>query len=149
GECFSILTGHAHRVWCVTFSPDDTLIASTSDDGSMRIWERATGRCVQLLGRDKPGSGEKEEWVAQGGHTAWTRTISFSSDGRYLASGSHDQTVCIWDITSGECRCQLVGHSNVVWSVAFSPTQPILASAGDDGTIRLWQSPTGEYIKMV
>jgi WD40 repeat protein/transcriptional regulator with XRE-family HTH domain len=149
GECFNILTGHSHRVWCVTFSPDDTLIASTSDDGSIRIWERATGRCIQILDRDKPGVSEKEDQAEQKGHTAWTRTISFSPDGCFLASGSHDQTVCIWDVASGQCRCQLVGHTNVVWSVAFSPTQPILASAGDDGTIRLWHSPTGEYLKMV
>ena len=151
GTCLKILTGHTHRVWCVTFSPDDTLIASASDDGTMRIWERATGRYIQEWRQTTPLSKDDGQ-VAQNaakGHTAWTRTISFSPDGRYLASGSHDQTVCIWEISSGQCLFQLVGHSNVVWSVAFSPTEPVLASAGDDGTIRLWHSETGQYIKMV
>jgi WD40 repeat protein len=148
GTRLKILTGHAHRIWCVTFSPDDTLIASTSDDGMIRIWECATGTCIQKWGQDSPLYNEEDQ-IEQEGHTTWTRTISFSPDGRYLASGSHDQTVRIWDVASGQCRFQLVGHSNVVWSVAFSPTEPILASAGDDGTIRLWQSETGEYIKMV
>jgi WD40 repeat protein/transcriptional regulator with XRE-family HTH domain len=156
GAFLSVLTGHSHRIWCVTFSPDDTLIASTSDDGTIRIWDRATGRCIRILGGDIPNVGtdpiptdQKEDQIEPEGHSAWTRTISFSPDGQYLASGSHDQTVCIWEVASGQCRFQLVGHSNVVWSVAFSPTEPIIASAGDDGTIRLWQSTTGEYIKMV
>jgi WD40 repeat protein/DNA-binding XRE family transcriptional regulator len=151
GTCLRILTGHSHRVWCVTFSPDDTLIASTSDDGTIRIWERTTGRCIREWRQTSPLSkndGQVEQNEPKG-HTAWTRTISFSPDGRYLASGSHDQTVCIWEVSSGQCRFQLVGHSNAVWSVAFSPTEPILASAGDDGTIRLWQSETGTYIKRV
>lgn len=149
GECFKILAGHAHRVWCVAFSPDDRLLASTSDDGTIRIWEHATGTCIQTLSRDQSWASEKEDQREQEGHTAWTRTISFSPDGRKLASGSHDKTVRIWDVSSGQCLHKLVGHSNNVWSVAFSPTQPILASAGDDGTIRLWQSTTGEHIKML
>jgi WD40 repeat protein len=102
-----------------------------------------------VRGSDAPPTDQKEDQTEQEGHSAWTRTISFSPDGQYLASGSHDQTVRVWDVASGQCRFQLVGHSNVVWSVAFSPTEPIIASAGDDGTIRLWQSTTGEYIKMV
>jgi WD40 repeat protein/transcriptional regulator with XRE-family HTH domain len=152
GTCLKVLTGHAHRIWSVTFSPDDTLIASTSDDGTIRLWDHATGTCIRTFG-GRMGASPSLTTITdknmQTGHTAWIRTISFSPDGRYLASGSHDQTVCIWDVASGECCFRLVGHSNVVWSVAFSPTEPILASAGDDGTIRLWNSTTGEYIKMV
>ena len=69
--------------------------------------------------------------------------MTFSPDGQLLASGSTDQTVRIWDPTTGALIQTLEGHSSWVDSVAFSPDGHLLASSSVDGTARLWDSATG------
>ncbi|MBO7228247.1 MAG: hypothetical protein J6V18_01020, partial [Bacteroidales bacterium] len=62
----------------------------------------------------------------------------WSPDGKYLASGSLDNTVKIWDANSRECIQTLKGHSNVVESVCWSPDGKYLASGSWDRTVKIW-----------
>jgi WD40 repeat protein len=71
----------------------------------------------------------------------------FSPDGTMLVSGSHDQTVRLWDVNTGECLKVLRGHDNWVWSVAYSPDGYRIATASQDETIKLWDAKTGECLK--
>ncbi|KAI9778689.1 MAG: hypothetical protein M1839_007920 [Geoglossum umbratile] len=70
-------------------------------------------------------------------------TTSSSSDSK-LVSGFHDQTVRLWDSTTGEAHSTLKGHSGSVRGVAFSPDGKLVASGSSDRTVRLWDSATGE-----
>eukprot|EP00959_Pyramimonas_sp_CCMP1952_P230656 4822214-Pyramimonas_sp.AAC.1 len=49
------------------------------------------------------------------GHTGYVNSVAYSSDGAQLASGSHDETVRIWDVASGECRATLEGEREQQW----------------------------------
>ena len=86
------------------------------------------------------------------GHTSYVSSVSFSPDGRTLASTS-DETIRLWDVATRRVILNLTGHTDSVRSVAFSPDGSIIASGSGtwrgegDNTIRLWDTETGNHIR--
>ena len=99
-----------------------TTIAATFWDGTVRVWNLATGQLISRM------SGPSSSMFA----------VSFSPDGRLLATGSDDGDVRIWDVVTGTNTLALPGHGGPVGQVAFSPDGKRLASSGSDGKIRVW-----------
>lgn len=119
--------GHAGRVWSIAFRPDGLTVATSGDDGTVRIWDAATGdQRTQLTGPPGP-----------------VYSVAYSPDGTAIAAGGDDGTVRIWDAGSGELRAQLTGHTGPVRSVAYSRDGVALATAGGDRTVRIWDATTG------
>ncbi|MGB8686247.1 MAG: CHAT domain-containing protein, partial [Microcoleus sp.] len=80
-------------------------------------------------------------------HSISVSSVSFSTDGKTLASGSYDKTIKLWDVTTGKAIRTLLGHSDVVSSVSFSTDGKTLASGSGDKTIKLWDVTTGKAIR--
>ncbi|REJ60645.1 MAG: hypothetical protein DWQ56_05500 [Microcystis aeruginosa DA14] len=81
------------------------------------------------------------------GHNMRVTSVSFSRDGRTLASGSRDNTIKLWNIRTGKEIRTLQGHNSRVFSVSFSRDGKTLASGSDDKTIKLWNVETGQEIR--
>ncbi|MFM9960132.1 MAG: SUMF1/EgtB/PvdO family nonheme iron enzyme [Planctomycetaceae bacterium] len=78
------------------------------------------------------------------GHTAGVTSVTFSSDGKRLASASIDKSVKIWDASSGQVAHTLEGHTAGVTSVAFSSDGKRLASTSHDKTLKVWDVTSGQ-----
>jgi WD40 repeat protein len=125
-------------------------------------WEDARiGRLLELLGEHEPKLGEPDlrgfEWqywnhlahsylLNLKGHKGAVLSVSFSPDGRRLASASADQTVKVWAATTGQELLTLKGHTFVVRSVSFSPDGTQLASVSgyDEEIVKVWDATTGQ-----
>ncbi|MEO0223796.1 MAG: hypothetical protein ABIL76_01725, partial [candidate division WOR-3 bacterium] len=80
-------------------------------------------------------------------HSDYVVSVSFSPNGKYLASGSEDGTIKIWEVESWKLIKTLTGHSNSVLSVSFSPDGKFLASGSYDKTIKIWEVGTWKETK--
>ncbi|MEH2117304.1 hypothetical protein [Nostoc sp.] len=67
--------------------------------------------------------------------------MAFSPNGEYIASGSDDKTVKVWQLNTGELIHTFNGHSAEVYAIAFSADGKTLVSGGKDKTIKIWQLP--------
>jgi WD40 repeat protein/serine/threonine protein kinase len=125
------LIGHTGKINGVAIDPRGTLIATASNDHSVKLWDAITGQLLATLA-----------------HPATVACLAFSHDGATLASGCEDHLVRLWDVAGRSQRFVLEGHEGAVRSVAFAPEGSLLASAGADGTVRLWDTDSARLQAM-
>jgi WD40 repeat protein len=124
----TILGGHSEAVSAVAFSPTEGVLASSSADQTVRLWNIETGQSRGLAG-----------------HTAAVTCIAFRPDGAILASGSKDGTIRLWKVATTTTLTTITAcpdDKSWVSSIAFSPDGRILAAStrGDNvaGARPIW-----------
>ena len=81
------------------------------------------------------------------GHSDWVRAVSVTPDGTRAISASDDQTLKVWDLSTGEEVRTLTGHSGGVTAVSVTPDGTRAISASDDQTLKVWDLSTGEEVR--
>lgn len=153
GYCVKTIEGHTGWVRAVCPSLDGKFLLSTGDDMTVRLWDIAAKpeNKLTLIGHDN-----FNECCAIAPPTSYRylapladlpRVRSPGATAEFMAAGSRDKTIKIWD-ARGICLMTLVGHDNWVRSIVFHPGGRYLLSVSDDKTLRCWDlSQGGKCVK--
>ncbi|MEH2115319.1 nSTAND1 domain-containing NTPase [Nostoc sp.] len=168
----NILIGHQGNVSNIVFSPNNQILASASDDKTIKLWNVKTGEVLHTLTEHNAkvnsvvfspneqilasASDDKtvKLWNIKTGkvihtfteHNAKVNSVVFSRDGQTLASVSDDKTIKLWNVKNYKKIHTLSGHEKAVTSVVFSRDGQNLATTSDDNTVKLWNVKTGGVI---
>ncbi|HJZ79871.1 MAG TPA: WD40 repeat domain-containing protein, partial [Pyrinomonadaceae bacterium] len=160
---FEVLDGHQGNIWWVTFSRDNSMLATSCEDKTIKLWATRGWGLLRSIDVGSPTwsfglspdskmivsahpDGTIKFWEVETGwlrrtrlaHDAAATTALYSPDGRLVASAGADGTIVFWDAATGDPVERFTAHDDEVWALAFSPDGKSLVSAGRDGSIKLW-----------
>lgn len=131
-----VMLNHISHVYSLSFSTDGSV---RSRDSVIRLWE--------IHNTDLARIPQTQSHMV--GHQSWVNCVVFMPGSTVLASGSHDQTVRLWD-TRQQVQLQAFhGHQESVTAVAFSPDNDLIASGSKDHTVRIWSVSTGQELACI
>ncbi|MCL2932843.1 MAG: serine/threonine protein kinase [Trichodesmium sp. MAG_R03] len=164
---------HRAPIWSVVISPNNEIVASSSGDRTVKVWDLKTGFLIfnfpdhsdivysidissdgkklvsgsadQTIKIEDLDTGELINTLT--GHKGPIRSVKITPDGEKIVSGSYDTTIKIWDLKTGKLIKTLSGHIAEVISVDISPDGHYIASGSKDNTIKIWDIETGELLK--
>jgi WD40 repeat protein len=126
GVLFSLPKRPCHAA---AFSPTSNYLAFDNVD-EIILWDLSSDTKLKNLGR----------------HDTTVTSISFSPDGKYLASSSHDRSIKIFSIENQEVIHDIYNHQDDVNSVVFTPDSQEVISASDDGTLKIFDVDSGQFL---
>jgi len=164
---------HAGSVQAAAFLPSGQQVVSGSADGTLRVWDVATGKTVRVISGANLGAyavavspdgarvaagckdGKVREFaLADGkllrelaGHFGYVRSVAYTRDGARLLSSADDGSIRVWTDGRSEPTATLQGHRGGVLAVAVSPDDRLVLSGGRDATVRVWDAAKADSIR--
>jgi len=127
-EASASVLAHEKDINAVSVAPNDALLASASQDKTVKLWDT---KDLSLVGTLK-------------GHKRGVWCVEFSPIDKCVVTGSGDRTVRIWSLTDFSCLRSLEGHGASVLAATFLRNGLQVLSAGADGLMKLWTVRTQE-----
>ncbi|HLM72192.1 MAG TPA: hypothetical protein VK459_05865, partial [Polyangiaceae bacterium] len=109
---------------------DGRFAVSAATDGTLEVWDLATGQAVRTLE----------------GHRYGVNGVAATADGRFAVSASNDSTLKVWDLATGQAVRTLQGHSRWVNGVAVTADGRFAVSVSHDNTLKVWDLATGQAV---
>ncbi|MBD2310313.1 WD40 repeat domain-containing protein [Desertifilum sp. FACHB-1129] len=168
-QCVYTLRGHGDCISGLTFTPKGLQLASSSEDGTIRLWNPYTGTLLHTFEGDTGGVYEVAvspdgRLLASSGHfenslqvfeiETQTQLYQLQGFGHLIISPDGERLISsgggikVWDLKTGECLRTLSPQSSVIQPIALSPDGQMLASGDRQGKISLWNLPKGELLQV-
>jgi WD40 repeat protein/serine/threonine protein kinase len=155
GRQEGLFAGHNGPVFAAAFSPDGRWIATGGHDRRVLLWnptEVHTYDFRQIVAGEAASPPKFRELI---GHTDEVRSVGFSNDGALVVSGSHDNTVRVWDASTGDSltafrgQDSLRGHDSWVRASVFTPDGRAVLSGSYDNFAKLWSIADYEELRVL
>ncbi|KAF9996088.1 hypothetical protein BGZ79_010196 [Entomortierella chlamydospora] len=141
-EFLSSLNRHTAAVNVVRFSPTVECLASAGDDGNIILWRPSeTKEAANRFAESDEEEYERETWRVQSmmrGSLSDIYDLAWSPDGRFIISGSIDNTARIWDVKDAKCIHVITDHHHYVQGVAWDPLGEFVATQSSDRSVNIY-----------
>lgn len=112
---------------CLSFRSDGQAVVSADNDGTIRVWDIHTAKCV------------RSPWQ----HGRAGQVLAFNPQGTYALTAADGRTARVWNVHTGEAVTPPLPHGARVVHAAFAPDGCSVVTAGADGVARVWSVPRG------
>ncbi len=122
--CVRSIRAHKNAIYCAVWSPDGSMLCSGGDDGTINLFDAASGALIRSM-----HSPSARNW-----------SVEFSPDGKRLFSTGDEVSETIWDVATGNEIARLAGRTGSAYRGAWSRDGRLIFSTGADGTVRIWDA---------